>query len=222
MCKISKPVNMLAIAAMVAAVSTFAMAGAASAGTPRDRCASAGSRTLAANEHARVFVKRRVVSACGYRTGRTRRLGRQVSAQCSGLEGCEGTTQVVLAGRYVAYDAFASDRNGATSALIVFDVVRRRQSVRWISPEPTPQQPVRTTITDLVLTSRAELAWIATSSNRAQPPGEATQVMADTDGTDRVLDEGPSVDAGSLALSANARVYWTNAGQPRSTSLRDG
>jgi hypothetical protein len=161
-----------------------------------------------------------VVYVCGYRTGRTRRLDRQVSPQCSSLEGCEGTTQVALAGRYVAYDAFASDRNGATSALLVFDVVRRRPSVRWISPEPTPEQPVRTTITDLVLTSRAELAWITTSSNRAQPPGEATQVLADTDGTNRVLDEGPSVDAGSLAMSAIARVYWTNGGQARSSSPR--
>ena len=192
----------------------------AAAGSSPSRCASAGSKTVAVTTQARVYSKRGVIYGCAYRSGKALRLGRDVSRRCPALEGCQGLTRVAVSGRRVAYDSFASDRDGARTAIIVVDLLRRRPAVRWVSPEPTPQQPVRTKVSDLAVTGTGRLAWIATSTNRGGEPGTLSEVYLDRGTGETVVDSGPAIEAGSLAVASNLRVFWINAGQPKTATLR--
>jgi hypothetical protein len=74
-------------------------------------------------------------------------------------------------------------------------------------------------IRQFVLSRRGRVAWIRETSGETVATSRRVEAFGPSGAT--TLDPGPGVDAGSLALtSAGRRLYWTNAGEPRSTQLR--
>jgi hypothetical protein len=69
-------------------------------------------------------------------------------------------------------------------------------------------------VSDLVLSRSGSFAWIGSG-----PAGNEVHRLNVGDTADTVLDAGPDVQAGSLAL-ARSTIYWTKAGKPASAAIR--
>jgi hypothetical protein len=193
---------LLAAAGTVAGPAALGLAPDAAGGRAAD-CSRTGT-TIDANSRIRLYrvgsAQAHVIYACA-RTGKRRKLG---TLEIDG----SGLVQLVLAGRYVAYDNQVCNRTdgGCTSYVEVRDALTGRY-VRSIAGVPPAA------VSDIVLTPTGEVAWL-----RAAAEGRASLHKSDAEGEDVLLDDG-SAEPGSLAL-AGTRVYWTSAGQPRSAQLR--
>jgi hypothetical protein len=69
-------------------------------------------------------------------------------------------------------------------------------------------------VTDLVLASDGSFAWIAAGA----PNGYEVHRLDAGDAADTVVDSGPNIQPGSLALGGRT-LYWTRAGRPSSAPL---
>jgi len=105
----------------------------------------------------------------------------------------------------------------------VWDAKRRKVVAGFLAQPPEPgatdllYTDSRPGVTDLELTSGGAVAWIV--SGRPNNDGYFSIQKADGTAPGKVvLDEGPTIDPDSLAIGGN-RIYWVNAGQPRSAIL---
>lgn len=167
--------------------------------TPGPDCLRSG-RTVAANEHARVFYVGRPASHVKYfcllRNRRVRTLG-----DYQGAFG--GVSLVVLSGQRVAFELFRCTRESCDAEVAVRNLRTGRLET---------QLPVGSgAVTDLEILPSGAPAWIVSrSAERSVETGDAGRV--------RVLDRGPDIHTRSLAR-AGSRIYWTRGGEARTALL---
>jgi hypothetical protein len=171
-------------------------------------CAEPGSETQAADARARVFYSPRkdAYFGCLRRTGRRREIPYQ---------GVDDIYITALTSPFVVYDA----PNEGSAAYVVdvyrFDL-RTGRDRKVTSFGEFAGQGSR--LHELLLTRAGTVVW-ARERFGSEQDGRLVEKFGD--GRESTLDPGPTVDAGSLALSISGRrVYWTNAGEPRSARLR--
>jgi hypothetical protein len=187
------------------------------AGAARDAsCAMKGSKTIRADTRARVFVHRSrangtVYYACLYRNGRRREIPLPDEAY-------RGWT---LASPYLSYLEPGGASTVSVDVLWVYDI---RTGMEYEAAEAVQSEEGSSAIENPLLAPTGAVAWIRA---RTRPDSARTQVITErsvekwSPAGEATLDPGPTVDAGSLALSTSGRrVYWTNAGEPRSARLR--
>ena len=210
-------------AAFVAAAALIALPAAAGAScrskAPSDAKVAQRSRTIvvySVDDETPGF-EQRIMYGCEFRTGKLRRLdeGRSFAH----------VLNLKLAGRYIGYSAYEEEPAGQTiyEQVHVDDLrtgERRRYEVFFGQPFP-PEYHER--VRSLVLKPNGSLAWITAAYetreaqvlqvHRVEAPGKGRHHMK--------IDEGEAIGPNSLALSENRRrIYWTNAGEPRSARLR--
>jgi hypothetical protein len=169
----------------------------AAAATPRATCEFRGLRTVAANQEA-VLLKAR----WGY-AGCLRSSGRRVLL--AEFEGDRPPDVGVLSGHFAASNGRSCDRYYDTcSGILEVRNLRTRHSVALLTGI--------TTVTDIVLRSNGSAAAIATDA--AGTP----QVWAIDRLGKRVLDSGPEVQPGTLAL-AGGKIYWMRGQTPLAADL---
>jgi len=183
-------------------------AGSAQAHPPRAKaCAARGSTTVARSVQARVYVRDasesddHVLVGCLFGSGRRITLETWFSCDCS--RGDENDPQVWLRGAVVAVN-----RYGCSPAPEPDPCYGRAHTVGLRSGRTLRELQTGGRVTELVIGGRGSFAVLIGSA----------VVKADADG-EAVLDPGPGVEAGSLAL-AGARLYWTRDDAPRSARLR--
>jgi hypothetical protein len=186
----------------------------AAAKTASVTCAS--GRTLAGNGTVRVFgidphphdsftfKENYRAYACLTSRHRVRRLGLYVS----GGAGEEyGPYRFAVGGRFVAFDAAECDRESCSQSVVkVVDVRSGAVKRAPLAPEGALK------VSDIVVKANGSIAWI-----RAVGGGARVERMDSTGYA--VLDPGPAVKDGSLAL-AHSTVYWTSGGTATSAALR--
>jgi hypothetical protein len=149
-------------------------------------------------------------------TGRTRTLATG-GPRSTGL-----VPRLRLAGRYLGYDAAdADDGQPGVALLVAVRDVKRDRCIRGFLANPPDgdlsfsYDDAEPGVTDLELTGDGGLAWIVSG----RPDRDDYFYVQKNDGGGRaVLDEGTTIDPSSLALSGR-RIYWMNAGVPRSATL---
>jgi hypothetical protein len=167
------------------------------------RSCATGGTTLDANRYARLFRRGdrfiNAVYAC-LRDGRRRFIGEQTDL-------ASGTYIYRLSGRFVAHDTLICAYPERCVAVLEVEDVRTGKVVRGTT-DTDPGSPVQ----DLVVTPAGRAAWIrATATTR--------QVLRfDAAGRPAVLDEGPDIRSGSLALTGTT-LYWIHGEQPRTAQL---
>ena len=212
------------LCALLVLVASLLLPAPAAAATA-DRCAARGSRTIVANEVARVFLVRSrsatveggPVYGCWLRSGRRVRLG---------VEDLEPPGHQLrhwrLAGRHVAFAAsyFRSryDTSDPMTTVKVVDLQRRTTRRRLA---------FRGGAFDLVLSRAGAVAWI---DGRTECPTFDTCVdrrrvqKIDATGHQVVDEDGrpgtPTIQTDSLAL-ARGTLYWTKGEAPRAARLYD-
>lgn len=185
-------------------------------------CAMKGSKTLAASEHARVYRTPhdadgdRDVVGCLYRTGRRRILG-SGGSEFNPIAAETYVGRVRLAGRFVAFSDHITGRWGQGFTIEVVDLRSGKRRTAWGIP-PRRDSGQSADVESIVLRKNGSAAWMYVF--RASPEATLERFVAKLDGDGQArLAEGADIEPGSLAL-ANATVYWTQAGQPRSAPLR--
>jgi hypothetical protein len=91
--------------------------------------------------------------------------------------------------------------------------LRTRRLVRGV------QLPDNSSVLDWEATRAGGIAWIQQNKEPFGPLDPALQVFKHDRGGQALLDSGTQVTSDSLALSAST-LYWMNAGQARSATLR--
>lgn len=182
-------------------------------------CSSSGAKLRQRTVEARVFTKgafreERVPLywACAEAKGSIYRLNPR------GEFGPTEIFRTALSGHFVAFAR--DDRCGACSGFFTHVIVKSLFSGRDLYREAAPadQEEGDGGVTALVVKRNGSVAWLARDFTGGD---EETQVVArDGDGR-RLLDRGPGIAPGSLALSENrATIYWLHDGAPRSATLR--
>ena len=192
------------IVAALCVLAAVLFASTASAAQRKRDCRTSG-KTYAANADVRVLYfldpggGGRTFYACDVRAKRRRILGAYYGPD-GGI-----TPKIALVGRYVAYEDIICDRDGSCSGSVYrLDVVRDRTYV--VEVTDSGALPAK----DLAMSSTHAVYWI-----RRTAAGFA--VVRGASGDVRVLEDGPGVEPGSLAVKGR-RAYWTTAGQPRSST----
>lgn len=123
-----------------------------------------------------------------------------------------------LAGRVVAYLATQFGIDSGTTKLVVVDVGARRV-LRSIEAGSYVDAGLilREAVIRYLVTSRGSVAWTVAREDHRQPPLESVWA-APREGPAALLDSGPAIDAGSLALSG-ATLSWTDAGGQRTAPM---
>jgi hypothetical protein len=181
----------------------LAAAAPASARPPDPRCYPHGySHTYAASARVRVyetspsFEADTIFYVCDLLTGRRTRI-----ATASGDEDFVSIEQVHFAGRVVAYflkDCLKAECGGGYRSVDA-------ASGRRLRPQ------ARGALLDWAVFPSGSFAWIDQQPNLR------------TVGSSRgEHDRGPGIDPRSLAVSGDGRVYWTNAGDPRTAVAGPG
>ena len=195
-------------AAGIAAALAIAPAAPADAASKRRTCAAKGSKTVVSNKHVRVYKRGwPPYHACWRRTGRRRQLW---------TYDYDSVGPFRLRGEYVAYigigppatatgdDIWVVNVRTGKERVLEFAASRGGESYEWIW--------------DFVLGRSGAVAWI---HERSAFDGESWSVQKWSRSGRLTLDPGPAVERGSLALTPSGRrVYWINAGEPRSARLR--
>jgi hypothetical protein len=164
------------------------------------RCAERGPRTIVRSLDARIWVEsddrdHRLISY--YRTGRRWVIGYWYSCDCS--IGDSSQPQTWLTGRFAAVNTYSCSPISivpeCTGRLRVFDLRSPGRARHLIDSGGPVSQPLLKRNGSIALLIAGRL------------------VRADTTGT-AVLDEGPGIDAESLAASGN-RLYWMRGDAPQ-------
>jgi hypothetical protein len=128
------------------------------------------------------------------------------------------TALPALAGAYVAYalghfddsQRYNSAFKGYPEQVVAINLSTAAQ-LRF--PAATGRSP-SASVSDLVLSKSGSFAWIGSG-----PAGYEVHRFNVGDAADSVIDSGPDVQPGSLAL-ARATIYWTKAAKPVSAPIR--
>ena len=177
----------------------------------RRPCAIRGSETVEVTDRARLYVVRRpgvsAYYACLYRSERRIRLVAEEGHSAAHLR---------VSGRFLVYLVVQDTSKVGTHELKRLDL---RSGGRVTVAGFGHTQEGIDALEDLVLTRRGAVAWIRNVWYGGEPPRRSVGSYRANRHT--VLDPGPNVDAGSVAVTASGgRLYWTNGGEPRSARLR--
>jgi hypothetical protein len=191
----------------------LACAGSAQAATSASQrapaCAAKGSVTVAANPLARVYVRARrgdadqhVLVGCLLHSGQRVELDSWSSCGCS--RGDESAPQVWLRQRIVAVNRYSCPPDPTLG-----DCVGEARTVSLRTGETLRRAISGTSVAALVLGPRGSFAYVSAAG---------AVVKSDATGETVVLDAGPGIDPGSLAV-AGARVYWLRGGAAQTALL---
>ncbi len=127
-------------------------------------------------------------------------------------------TRFELAGHVAAYLATQFGVDSGTTKLVVVDVGARRV-LRSIEAGSYADAGLifSEKVIRYLLTSHGSVAWTLTREDHSEPPLESVWA-APREGPAALLDSGPAIDAGSLALS-RATLSWTDAGAQRTAPM---
>lgn len=159
------------------------------------------------HETARLIVVRlrnNVTQVCDRRTRRTRRI--------DSVNGGAATV-LAVAGRYVAFQLYVTDRDGVAVTVRLLDGVRRK--VIAVHPAATgshlAHQGRDNGVHDLALESGGDMAWI---SEPYSAPGLYEVWRASRDEESTLLEVSREILPRSLAMSGSY-VYWDSTAGPR-------
>jgi hypothetical protein len=172
-------------------------------------CAAKGSKTVALNPLARVYVRaqrgdadQHVLVGCLLHSGQRVQLDSWFSCGCS--RGDESAPQVWLRERIVAVN-----RYGCAPDPLAGGCTGSARTVSLRTGETLRRASTGTSVAALVQGPRGSFAYVSSGG---------AVVKSDATGETVVLDAGPGVEPQSLAAAA-ARVYWLRAGAPQSALL---
>jgi hypothetical protein len=180
---------------------------------------------IAADARAKVYEQtgRPGVLACAYGSRRSYRLGASLNSTV--IEG--GVRSEALASTVVAYESFASPREGPFKwRVLVRDLRSGRILHRVATGEPV--QPAEEEVgvgpvITIVVKSDGAAAWIAHDFHRSSGVASSRKPYFDVEAADktgtRLLASGIEINPQSLAL-AGSTVYWTQGGKPFSAPMR--
>jgi hypothetical protein len=174
-------------------------------------------RTVQANAKARVFWVGHRLYACASRARKPLLLYEEsVPCPADSSSGCDAVDGVRLASRYVAVAWEVQQRDGTSSAAVVFDVIARKR----VRARYTPQQSGWSYgIADLEVTTHGGLGVIEVAQYAGLYPTPPTYEVRKQDANgSAVLDSGPDIDPSSLALSTGT-LYWTRGGEAHSAPI---
>jgi hypothetical protein len=163
--------------------------------------AKTAATTWAKSLQARVYVgggDNEVLVGCNRLSGRRTVLARWFSCECSIAD--EPDPQVWLAGRHVAVNQYfcPPDASPCRGSLRVFDLRTGRGTYGAVTGA----------LIDLVIKPNGSIGYLlGRQLYRIDSRGSA------------LLDEGPGIDGGSLAVN-RTRLYWLRDNLPRTASLR--
>lgn len=207
----------LSVCSLILTAAAGSWISAADGRTP-GKCIAEGSKTVAFSAHARVFRLRGGTYGCLLSTGRRVMLGQYVPKDDYGES---GQRNVVLAGRYVAFESFSVGRGRSLYRVSVVDLrtgtVLHDAATVPVSPANDSQQEAvgLGPTTRIRLRSTGQVAWIARDPYGASP----VYVIRKIDDRRSIdLDNGEDIGATSLRLSGST-LRWTHAGQPRTAQL---
>jgi hypothetical protein len=179
-----------------------ALAPAAAAAKPAAKpCVARGSTTVAKSLQARVYERggdEHELVGCNRLSGRRTVIARWSDCECSIAD--EPAPQVWLAGRHVAVNSYfcPPDQSPCSGGMAVVDL--RTGRVRHRAKTGA--------LIALVIKPNGSVAYVlGPQVIRIAPRGSA------------LLDEGPGIDDGSLAVN-RTRLYWLRNNQPQTASLR--
>lgn len=157
--------------------------------------------TWVQSAQARVYVRggdNEVLVGCNRLSGRRTVLARWFSCECSIAD--EPDPQVWLAGRHVAVNSYfcPPDASPCRGDLEVFDLRTGRSRYGAATDS----------LIDLVIKPNGSVAYL-----------RGPQLFRIDSRGSALLDEGPGIDGGSLAVN-RTRVYWLHDDLPRTASLR--
>jgi hypothetical protein len=197
---------------------TLATAGAAEAAKRPTGCHPRAAKTVIQNRNVRVFWVHDRLYACRSGVRRALLLAR-VHEGCPGesSQGCDDVGNVRLAGRFVAVHRYEWHPGGSSASVDLVDTAKRKRVRRWSTPSA---DELFGEVTDMELSSRGVAAFIARTAHSAPGADWTYEVRTLGAQDDAVLDSGPDVEQGSLALARDGTLYWTRAGRVRSAALR--
>lgn len=181
-------------------------------GTP-SRCLSTGSRTLATTNLVRVYKKNGKTFGCLYSVNR--RL--QIGTYGSNVVATGGQRNVRVAGRFVAFEQFATGKDLALYTVKVFDLRARRPLIEVGTGKTPPIADFEAGIGPtrrLRLRPTGQVAWIAQDVTVSPPRYEVHEYGRN----DHVLASGADIEPASLGLIGN-RLSWKQAGKRHHATL---
>jgi hypothetical protein len=164
-------------------------------------CVASGAITVVRSLQARIYERggdEHALVGCNRLSGRRTVLARWFDCECSIAD--EPAPQVWLAGRHVAVNSYfcPPDQSPCTGAMGVVDL--RTGRVRHSAETGA--------LIDLVIKPNGSIGYLlGRQLYRIDSRGSA------------LLDEGPGIDGGSLAVN-RTRLYWLHDNLPRTASLR--
>lgn len=184
-------------------VAPAALTPAAAAAKPQGKpCVARGpATTWAKSLEARVYVRGgddEVLVGCNRLSGRRTVLARWFSCECSIAD--EPDPQVWLAGRHVAVNQYfcPPDASRCSGSMRVFDLRSGRALYGVITGA----------LIDLVIKPNGSIGYLL-----------GQQLYRYDSRGPQLLDEGPGIDGGSLAVN-RTRLYWLHDNVPRTAPLR--
>jgi hypothetical protein len=184
---------------------------AAATAKKNSKCTLRGSKTLAADARGRVFEKDHADGAyiygCLYRTGRRFAIGDNPHDDFLSIDA------LALASPFVAYGETTASTIGTYEIVERLDLRNGRIKDVTDSKREDPDPG----IDQVVLTPRGAVAWIGYGNDYT----DILKVEKLDAAGHALLDPGPGVENGSLAVTRSGRrLYWSNGGEPRSAVLR--
>lgn len=191
-------------------------AGAASAARSHSRraaapCTAKGSKTVALNPLARVYVRsergdadQHLLIGCLLHSGQTVELASWFDCGCS--RGDEPAPQVWLRERIVALNRWGCSPDPTSP----FDCTGSARTVSLRTGETLRSANTGTSVAALVQGPRGSFAYVSAGG---------AVLKSDADGEGVLLDAGPGVASDSLA-AAGVHVYWMHGAVPFAASLR--
>jgi hypothetical protein len=189
-------------------------AGASSGGA----CRPAGARTITSDSRVRVYSLAgrgpfvRVAYACLFGRGRTVALGARGVPQVR-------VGPVALAGTLLVFASSTMGIDTSSASVEELDLSAGQPRLSsWAAATPPTRPESFSSVTDLRITGRGSVAWIARLSGITQPVPVFEVHTRLRPRAASLLASGPAVMPESLRL-AGGRVSWLNAGQSQSAAL---